>query len=319
MDLDFHENLSNLPIMPDEVYRVLEKDFFYFLPNYPTKKVLRQTIWDQNLVPSNFEPHHYYNIDYRMLKYYNVLDMITTYGDLLYYLVTSIDQKGIQSPLCSENLDTYHPGGKRATIAGYLGIKTVPVLAQFKEKVKKYEKFRIKSVDQLLKLYNYQCSIKYRKDTGAIEVIWHGETKMRDELGYDNWFGKSTDIRNNNLQEIDFIPNFLLKNGLDIENPFISKTVTNGIFQTNYTHKSSSPIKIIVKDEKLINNDFWELFFHIDPSVFKKFDSTRKILIVNESAGSNNIILENCNLIKTLNRKKFFNPKIMQKLYYIPK
>jgi len=315
MTLTLNEDLSGLPIISDEVYRAFEKDFFYYIPNYSTKNVLKHTIWDTEIIPLDFEPHLYYNIDYKMLKYYEKLDMVTKYVDLLWYLVTSMDQNSIISPLCSENLKTYHPGGKRATIAGYLDIRTIPVLAQFDNKMKKYSKFQVKSVEDLLKLYNYRCSVKYRQDTGAVEVSWHGETNMRDKNGYDNWFEKAHRIRNTyNLK----ISTFLVENGLDIENPFVSKTVYNGIFKTNYIKHSKSPLKIIVTDEKIIDKDFWELFFHIDPSVYKKIDKDGIITIVNEDAMSNNIILKNCRLMKTLNREKFFTPEKMQELHRIP-
>jgi len=51
------------------------------------------------------------------------------------------------------------------------------------------------------------------------------------------------------------------------------------------------------------NLDFWELYFHIDPTVSSKLCKTKRIRIINDYATDN--MLTDCNLYNTLIRKKY--------------
>jgi len=304
MKLD--RDISDLPRLPNEAYECFKNYFFYYLPKYPTRNILKQALWDPNRVPEYAEPHRYLNLDYKMMKFYHTVPAIKSYAEQLWFLVSSIDQKGIQSPLCSENLKTFHPGGKRYAIAGYLDIPTMPVLLQSTKKIQEYNSRQLHHLFEITNLYNNQCSMKVRKDTGALEVSWHGETSMRDNNGYDDWRKKADNVLSNTNTNTNFnIPKFLLQNGLDVVNKFRVGTKIDGIFKTNYCRKSNSPIKIIIDDIKYIDLDLWELYFHIDPTVHLKVDKSSYIQIVNEIA-SKDIVYNNCRLLETLTRKKIF-------------
>lgn len=301
------QDLAETPRISDEVIDCFNRYRFYFIKNCSVNQMLKSQAWDRKKLPLEFSPELYYNIDYKMLKHYGSLFAYDEYIKFLFFLVTSIDQKGIISPINSVELRWFHPGGKRVTLAKYLGIDFLPVIVQSSYDLRLKP---IKTFKELDDLYGNNCSYKYRKDTDTLEVAWHGETGMRDTNGYDNWYSKAEEIRNKFKDKID-IPSYLLEEGLTVVNPWVNNTITKGIFKTHFVTKSDSPLRIEINDKKLLEADLWELFFHLDPSVYKKIDKTESIVIYNNFAKDDKIVLKNknCRLIKTLNRTKFFDDK----------
>ena len=301
---------TDIPRIPNEAEACFNRWNFYYIDKYPSEKVLAQQIWDVELIPLKYDPIYYYNIDYRMLKHHNDIKCCNQFGQFLFFLVTSIDQKGIISPLCSEEFRNFHPGGKRTCLAGYLDIPNLPIVLQTKDS---YDYKKIFSLEELASIYENKCSFIHRPEYDTLEVVWHGETLMRDGNGYDDWFYKAQTIKD--VFPID-IMSTLLESGLDIENNSKEITIKNNIFKTNFCKSSSSPIKIKILDDSLLDLDFWELYFHIDPRVYMKVDTSEKIIIINNLAKEKNVMY-NCGLLKTLKRKKFFNKEKLKSMRQI--
>lgn len=298
LDID----LSDKPRISQNVVDCFDRYNFYYIEKHPILDMLSKQAWDRKKLPSKYSPEYYYNIDYKMLNYKN-FKPYSEYCNYLFFLITSIDQKGIISPINTMELKFFHPGGKRVTVARYLGMENLPILLQTKSK---RDIRRIKNMEQLLELYGNNCSFKHRNDTDALEIAYHGETNMRDPVGYDDWYGKARKI----VEESNIdIPKYVLKHGLTAVSKWKKRTQVHGRFKTSYVNSSNSPIRIEIKDKKYLNKDLWELFFHIDPSVYKKIDETENIIIYNDYAKEKNIVLKNCKLSKTLDRVKYFTRK----------
>lgn len=295
---DLRSDISNLERIPHEkLLKSLFKKFqFVYTPNYELKKLDNIASAGKDYLPDKKVRFFYNNLDYRLLAHYNyekkiVKDMI----DLVNFLVTSMDQQGVKSPL-NKMGNSIHPGGKRLLIARYLNLPTIPVLEQHRTHLSKNDS-NVNSLEDLFKIYSNDISIKIRKQ--RLEVSWHGESKLRDNNGYDDWFSASRNRDGNTLK----IREYLLKNGLEIVNNFIEKEQTSDIFVTRFVKQPTNKIYFTVTDEKLLSYDFWELFYHLDPTVYKKTCKSQHIEIYNHFA-DNSISLENCNLLNTLNRTK---------------
>lgn len=295
---DLESDVSNLERLPHKklLKSLFQKYQFVYTPNYELQKLDNIASAGATYLPDKKVRFFYNNLDYRLLAHYNyekkiVRDMI----DLVNFLVTSMDQQGVKSPLNKSN-SSIHPGGKRLLIARYLNLPTVPVLEQNKKLLNK-DDGNVKSVKDLFKIYSNDISIKIRNQ--KLEVSWHGESKLRDNNGYDDWFSASRNRDGNTLK----IREYLLENGLEIVNNFIEKEQTSDIFVTKFVKQPTNKIYFTVTDEKLLSYDFWELFYHIDPTVYKKTCKSQCIEIHNHFI-DNTSSLENCNLLNTLNRTK---------------
>lgn len=303
------EDLSKFPRITDDVIDCFSRYNFYYIENLKTTRLQKQQTWDKKALPPKMNIEYYYNVDYRLLEYYGKNHDANLFCNFLFYLVTSIDQNGIISPINSKNLTSFHPGTKRVAVASYLGIKTVPVLLQTKQVYESPNYEHIDTLEKLHKLYKNDCSFKHRRNDDYLEIAWHGASNRRDNLGYDNWFKKAEEVRQLNC-DIN-IPTYLLENGLEVITPTKKESKIDGKFKTFYNNQRTSPISIVIEDPLYEDLDPWELFFHIDPSISKKIDKTKKITIYNDFAKNQNI-LENCRLLSTLKRKKFFTRQFLE-------
>lgn len=290
------------PRIPVESIECFNRHFFYFFPNYPNIELLKIQNWDNISYPESLNPEYYYNIDYKMLELKNLSKDYKMYTDYLFFLVTSIDQKGIISPVNLYEKRVFHPGGKRVNIAAYLGIESLPAVVQ--STINLGDSHKISSLDDLLGLYNNNCSLIYRTEFDRIEVAWHGITGLRDKRGYDDWFAKAEQSSKKFLEKS--LSDVILEQGLEIITDKKQSMEVNKIYKTYFTNHSRCPIRIKILDSSLLDLDLWELYFHIDPSVYKKIDETGTIIIENDYAREEATILENCKMMRTLKRQKFY-------------
>ena len=290
-------DISSIKRLPIKQIKKAFKNFsFVYTPDYQLSKLNHMASADKKYLP-NVEVRRFYNaLDYRLILHYNYeKSVIGGIIDLINYLVTSIDQKGMKSPV---NLykGTLHPGGKRLQIARYLNMNTIPVLEQIDKN--NLAEGNVKNLKDLIEIYTNQISIQFNRD--ILEVSYHGESGHRDDKGYDSWY-KASEDRN---VKVD-VRKYLITNGLEITNNFLEKTIVQDeFFISKFVKKPKNKIYIEVKNKELLKYNFWELFFHIDPLVNKKICSTKDIIIHNEYA--HNPTLENCRLYKTLIRDKMY-------------
>lgn len=292
---------GDLNRLPQAAIECFGRYNFYFEPHYPTSSLLKMQNWDSTSYPENLCPEYYYNIDYRMLGLKDLSNEYRLYTDFLFFLVTSIDQKGILSPVNVYETRVFHPGGKRANIASYLGIETMPAIVQTIADLGNEGK--ISSLEHLLDLYGNNCSLIYRTEFDRIEVAWHGETGLRDSRGYDDWFAKADQITKKYFH--GSVSEVVLEQGLEIvtEKPL---SPVDEFYKLKFSRNPSSPIRIIILDPSWLECDLWELYFHIDPSIYRKIDETGTIIIENDYAKNDALELKNCKMNRTLMRKKFY-------------
>ena len=297
------DHAEHIPRITDEVFETFEEYNFYYIKKYKIDQLLATLPMRPksfNYKPTKYRAQDFYNLSYKFLEFYDILPEYDMWANGIWWLVTNLDKNGVISPVnCFDNR-FFHPGGKRVRVAKYLGYRFIPVVLQTK---KNLDYKRIETFDKLHELYGRNCSFNVRDS--VLEVSWHGSTGVRDAKGYDGWWHVSEKERYEILQE-NKIPKILLKNGLDVETGCVQSTKKNGIFTTNFVLESKSKIKIVLHDIKLINKDFWELFFHIDPTVYKKVCKSGKIEIINTYA-KNQTVIQNCSLLDTIDRKNFFN------------
>jgi hypothetical protein len=236
-------------------------------------------------------------LDYRLIDHR--FDKPTIIGSLVEnanFLVTSIDQTGIHAPLNLHNNENIHPGKKRLTVARYVGLKTVPVLLQSEEPQDSGK--RLLTIDDFFDVYGRDIGI-YVNDYGRLEVTYL-ISHMRDPNGYDDWLTMSYS------REGHFsMAEYALQNGLEIYNSYRGDTVVNGNFKTIYTTNPQNEIFVEVLDDSLLDEglDFWQLFFHIDPTIRTKTCKTDRLRIVNKMAEKDD--LTNCSLYSTMTRKMY--------------
>lgn len=290
------QDLSTQDRYSSKISAVFENSNFYFIQDYPVKELLPLQPWDYRILPMELYPWYYYNIDYRMLSYYDKLHEFRILCDWMFFLVTSFDEKGIVSPINLFDYQDFHPGGKRVTVAHFMGIETVPVLLQTDNKIS--EK-KISTIEELHNLYGNNCSFITR-DNKRLEVLYHGETDMRDSRGYDDWYAKAESIKNEYFG-LDSFSKYIYDSGLTVYNRWKDQTIDNNGFKITYTtSRPETQVFLEVLDEDILSKDLWKLYFYIDPSVYKKIDETGKIIIHNNFGRKSNKIMLNCKMSRTL-------------------
>ena len=281
------QDLSAEDRFNNNISSVFDNSNFYFIKNYAVKDLLPLQPWDYRILPMELNPWYYYNIDYRMLSYYDQLHEFRILCDWMFFLITSFDEKGILSPINLYDYQDFHPGGKRVTVAHYMGIETVPVLLQTNKTIKEN---KINTMDELHSLYNNNCSFITR-DNKRLEVLYHGETDMRDSRGYDDWYAKAESIKNTYFGTESF-SSYIYNSGLTIYNRWRDQAIDNNGFKVKYTTtRPDDQVFIEVLDEDILDKDLWKLYFYIDPSVYKKIDETGKIIIHNNFGKKSNKII----------------------------
>jgi hypothetical protein len=271
---------SDKPRIDPRTEEVLNLYNFYYIKDWNLSSIPPQDwktyISDQTIAT------HFKNLNYNLICFKNYkVNAVDGMVNQACWLVSNITKNGIKSPLNMFN-GNLHPGRKRLIVAYYLQLESIPILLQTTETLN-YK--RITKLSQLDKIYQYNYSTNVKINSVnklVLECSWHGETNSRDPSGYDDWWRVSGETYNYENVILDYIT----QNGLEVN-----------IVERNL------PFEIVVHDKSLLNKDFWELYFHFDPMIYKKICKTKKIEIINRLTKSK-IVMENCNLVKTLIRPK---------------
>ena len=288
--------------IPKRIDLFLKGNYFYYIPEYPLSNFNHIPGASKSYISNNTIRNYYCNLDYQMIKHQDYENrVIHSMVNLSNFLITSIDQNGIKSPLNFFNKENIHPGNKRLICARYLGMSHIPVLWQSVGPMLNLT--RITKLTELYNIYGDDISIQIKKKEpqSTLEVAWHGETKCRDANGYDDWYTVSR------LRTAINISEYLLKNGLEVINNTQTFEIKNDIFRTTFLKNASNKIYIKILDESILSEDtdFWQLYYHLDPTIYSKTCETGRIAIINEFANSNTQ-LYNCKLYKSLKRKKLY-------------
>ena len=282
----------------DGIDDYLKDNPVYYIPDYPLQKLSHMVAAGPDYIKDKQILNYYNTLSYKMIKHIGYENsMILRMSESFNFIVTSIDQKGILAALNMNTGTNIHPGNKRLLCARYLNLDTVPILYDTGRKLENYR--RVRTIDDIFDIYDKDISVRIvnRFDRNILEVSWHGETKTRDSNGNDDWITASA-TRNGFVS----LPKFFMKNGIEIVNSKRKFITEIEGFKTTFTTERKSKVSIEVLDDSLIGNvDFWELYFHIDPVVYRKECASGKINIINDFA-DNDITLKNCSLYKTLMR-----------------
>ena len=212
---------------------------------------------------------------------------------------------GIKSPLNVFEWRNIHPGKKRWIIANYLQLETVPTLNQFEPNNTDHQRggLPVRSKSDLDQLYgdNYTAQIRNTKSGHQrLECSWHGLTNRRDQNGYDNWYRASEETMKN------WILDYVLANGLQVDCIKSQPSKKESVFETHYGNMKDRDFYVVCPTVNLQDCDFWQLYFHFDPTVYKKICCRTGIEIVNNKA-TNKQIME-VNLYDTILRKRLSDP-----------
>lgn len=298
MSMKMKRDLSNKDLFEyDKIKEILAKDYFYYYPQYSLHDLNHIPTAKSDYIKNDIVRPYFANLDYRLIDHR--FEKPTVIGSLVEnanFLVTSIDQTGIHAPLNLHNNENIHPGKKRLTVARYVGLETVPVLLQ-SERPQNSGK-RLQTIDDFFDVYGPDIGI-YVNDYWRLEVTYL-ISNMRDPNGYDDWLAMSYS-RDGYFSMADY----MLENGLEVYNSYRRDTVVNGNYKTVYTTNPRNEIYVEVFDDSLLDEglDFWQLFFHIDPTVKTKTCKTGRIRIVNSMSQKDN--LTNCSLYSTMIRKMY--------------
>lgn len=269
------EDISNRPRIDPDTQRVLEEyNFYYYESNL--KDLPYQRCGDESYIPDETILHHYRNMNYHLISHMDYFKPIV--GNIVRtgcWLVTDICRSGLQSPLSM--FETHvHPGKKRYIVANYIQVDKVPVLWQTKQSHSSYQK--VSSLSDLSDVYknNFSTRVEHKGGERILECSWHGATNSRDDKGYDNWWKISNEQIGSNML-LEYVKRF----GIPIND-------------------TSTPFHILVHDDTL-KFDWWQLYFHFDPTVYRKVCESGKIEIINTLADKKRVV-ENCPLLRTLKR-----------------
>ena len=289
---------SSKPRIQQGVDEYLKNNPVYFIPDYPLEKLSHLKAGDIKYLEDPDILNCYNTLSYKMLNYIRYHKrIIRQMCESFNFVITSIDQEGILSPLNLNAEGNVHPGNKRLLAARYLNLDTVPILHDTKKEVEGYN--RISSLEELYDLYGTEISVRIvdRPTTTAIEVSWHGHTKIRDENGNDDWVTASA-----TRDGFKNLPSYVLRNGLEIVNSRYNEITNIDGLKTIFSNVNSNDIYIEVLDNSILDDvNFWELYFHIDPLIYRKECISGKINIINNLT-DNKTVLTNCGLYKTLTR-----------------
>lgn len=293
-----YKDYSDKPTLPDNIDEFLNNNPVYYVSDYPLNELSHVTCAGKDYIPDDTVREYYNTLDYRMINHVdNPNRVIHGLSDAFNFVVTSIDTKGIQSPLNMNHENNVHPGNKRLLCARYLDLDTIPVVVDIGKELDRGT--RLNKLQDIYDIYGTDISIKidYRFRRECLSVSWHGDTKIRNQNGDDDW--NSASSRRENFFSVR---EYLVENGLEVVNSEIHKTVTNGSVVTHFRTSQQNKIGVEIHDTNLLkmNLDFWELFFHIDPLVSAKTCVTSKLSIYNNFANKN--VINNCSLYKTLIR-----------------
>jgi len=289
---------SNKDRISPLVSDILNRFYFYYIPEYSLKRLNHIPGASPKYLPNKIIRNHFSNLDYKLINYVDCENsVIRKLVDLSNFLITSMDQTGIHSPLNLYTLSNIHPGNKRLICARYLGLKTVPILEQSLHP--KEGLTRINSLEEIFEIYGNDISININSQ--RLEVSWHGDTHLRDTNGYDDWYTASATRSTEDV----LYREHLLSTGLEVLNSQKNATVTQKKFKTHYRTARENKITIEILDDSILSKglDFWELYYHIDPAVYIKTCETGKLRIINNFA-STKTILDNCKIYRSLTRKK---------------
>jgi hypothetical protein len=295
------DKLSKKPRIPKKINKFLRNHYLYFFPEYPLANLSHIPGAAEDYLSDNKLRNYYVNLDYKMIEHRDHPKRIVgEMCNLSNFLITSMDQTGISSPLNFYDSNSIHPGNKRLLCARYLNLKYVPVVWQSFIYIPGLT--RITTLEDIYNIYGTNISINLAPKSygpSRLEISWHGETHRRDHNGYDDWYTTSR------LRTEFSILDYLLTHGLEIVNSTIEKEITNTQYPIKYTKARKNKISIEILDNSLMdeNLDFWELYFHIDPTVASKLCKTKRIRIINDYATGNT--LTECNLYNTLIRRKY--------------
>ena len=279
---------SNNPRIDPEVALLFAEYKFEYFPKFPTKDLPLQRCSDANYITDLELLDWYRNLDYRMIQrkdYHNrVIEGMVLNAC---WLVTSMTENGVQSPLNMYEWDNIHPGKKRYIVANYLGLETVPVLCQFRDGQR--GGIPITDLTGLSEIYGYDFSarIKHKPEYNErlLECSWHGETQMRDAKGYDDWHraaGEALEFKNEILD-------YISEHGFHV-NP-----------------ADDRPFYLEATTQAALDYDLMQLYFHFDPRVGKKVDKKLGISIINHYGDPNWVI--DVDFSKTLNRPWLPDPE----------
>jgi len=300
---------SNLDRIDPALEQIFDQYSLTYFPNWKLSEVPVQRCSDDKYISDNQVLDYYRNLHYELIRFRDYPNrVIEGMVDFSFWLVTSMSQKGIQSPLNMYHWTNIHPGKKRYIISNYIQFDDIPILVQHRPNdVQKDGGIPVTSVDQLIALYGHNVSIKLRKksDELLVECSWHGETQKRDRNGYDNWYRAAAE----SVSEENILLPYLLEHGLRVKTDVKSYSINTGVFKTHASRDlEESGFFLSVPALDYLNYDLWKLYFHFDPRVGIKRCKTTGIEIHNEF-GDPNWVVDNLDFKRTLNRPWLHDPE----------
>jgi len=302
---------SNRDRIDTKLSKFFERYSLRYYPTWKLSKLPVQRCSDKNYISDQYVLDCYRNLHYDLIKYQNYSNQVIN-GMVQHscWLVSSMSQKGVQSPLNMYDWKNIHPGKKRYIVANYLNLKTVPVLAQHPKDEIVTGGILINNLADLQEIYQNNLSVKIREkcEDLLIECSWHGETNRRDANGYDDWYSAAASL----IGGKNIILEYLLENGLHVQYDFKSNdTIINSnkdIYVTKvYNRAYQQKFFIEIPDMQYLNKDLWKLYFHFDPIVGIKECTETGIRIVNKFGNLENKM--KVNLKKTLERNWISDPE----------
>ena len=306
---------SDVAKVAPDVAALFDNHNFTYVSNWKLDTLPLQRCSDDKYIPDGLLVDYYRNLDYRMLDHIDYPSkVIEGMSKFSFWLVTSISEKGMQSPMnmyMNKHYANIHPGKKRYIVANYLGLDSVPVLVQQPKTEPRVDGVHIENVDQIIDLYGNNVSIKVARNYNeeALECSWHGETNLRDDNDYDNWWSvASTSIDHDNqiLRYLRIRGKLAIVSYNNSHRTGLTVVHGEGSFATiHHSDQYSGGSFYIETDLKDI--DYWQLYFHFDPRVGRKTDKKLGISIVNHFGDPNWVM--DVDFSGTLNRPWLPDPE----------
>lgn len=276
---------SNLSRLPPDLDTFLAATELYWFPEFPLHELPIQRCSDANYIKELQVLDYYRNLHYELIRFIDYENtIIRNMVEYSCWLVTSMSQKGIQSPLNIQGWNqNIHPGLKRYIIANYLQLDTVPVVWQGGGRTSDYP---IKTLADLHRAYGENISVKIRdKGRQTLEVSWHGDTNYRDPNGYDFWVAAAAE----ELCGKNLILEYLLEHGLQLQIDVPGSTINNCDVYRTFAHNKADQHDFYLKipDVSHLQMDLWKVYYHFDPRVGVKTCSETGIQIINKFGDPN--------------------------------